>query len=180
MDKKYYSWYFTADNSSQISINYNLKNGIEETPIYFHEVERNWNFEGYGFLLTGSDYHFDQYVSASTNDWKNIELKFDNIGKTVDNAVKNMESNYQIDELSFIEALEGGLLGVPSECRIDNVSPITLYANTKEQFVYIDIQNMFPTTTTVHLSIISEVLSEPYSNTILLNPVEQKKIIVEL
>lgn len=121
------------------------------------------------------------YVKESINDWNHLKLRVGNIGIGL-MGLKNQENQSMnvVKEISLEDAKKNGILGNRGDCGFISITPGTLYSNVPDQFIFVEIENLFPEPTSAQLSAHSDILSNVYSATISLSGNEQKTVMIPI
>lgn len=157
---KFLFWEWDGEKDAGVAkqpIDFNRNGTIENDILY------DLNFDGKHENLTGT-----------LNEWDNLKFTGCLIGgygeevnvDEVTTLVAKTEMNDELDELSFDEAFEKGLLGDPGECQFSNIFTKKLFTDQKNQSFECKISNLYPEATNVELKVSSDILATEYVDSI--------------
>lgn len=101
--------------------------------------------------------------AKSINDWQYLSYTGGLIGGQGSEAESlNIDVENSLDELTYEEAVENGLLGNPGSCEIEKIGPAKVYINVENEKLTVTINNLSTEKATPTVRVESDILENSY------------------
>lgn len=104
--------------------------------------------------------------AKSINDWQYLTYAGGLIGgqgaETESLISKNLDVENSLNELTYEEAVENGVLGNPGSCEIEKIGPAKVYTNVKNEKLVVKINNLSTEKAAPTVRVKSDILENPY------------------